>query len=173
MSRMWRWGLGVALAVAALDRLSKAWLVDLVQASGGFVELTPFFNLVMVWNRGISFGLLPADGDGRWLLIAVTTAIVVALLVWLARAEHRWIAAALGLIIGGAASNIVDRLWYGAVADFFDVHAFGYHWPAFNVADSAIVLGVGLLVLDALGMRRAGVRGAAGNVGAAKDGRHG
>lgn len=150
----WRWGLGVAALVLATDRISKAWLIDLVQAAGGYIEVTGFFNLVMVWNRGISFGLLPSEGTGRWLLIAVTAAIVVALVAWLARATERWLALSLGLVIGGATGNIFDRVYYGAVADFFDVHAFGYHWPAFNVADSAIVVGVGMLALDAVFGRR-------------------
>ena len=146
----WRWGLGVALAVLLADRLSKEWLIGVMRDAGGHIEVTGFFNLVMVWNRGISFGLLPSEGAGRWMLIGVTALIVVALLVWLSKVTERWLMVTLGLIIGGAVGNIVDRAWYGAVADFFDVHAFGYHWPAFNVADCAIVVGVGLLALEAL-----------------------
>jgi signal peptidase II len=165
----WRWGLGVAVLVLAVDRASKAWLIDLVQAAGGYVEVTGFFNLVMVWNRGISFGLLPSEGGARWLLVAVTAAIVAALVVWLARVRERWLALSLGLVIGGATGNIFDRLYYGAVADFFDVHAFGYHWPAFNVADSAIVVGVGMLALDALVGRRQ--REGDGEIGTADGGR--
>src|SRR5690606_32778285 len=92
VTRVWRWGVVLALVVAAADRLSKLWLIDLVQAAGGYIEVAPHFNLVMVWNRGISFGLLPADGAGRWLLIAATAAIVAGLAVWLARVQQRWIA---------------------------------------------------------------------------------
>ncbi|MEQ9643450.1 MAG: signal peptidase II [Alphaproteobacteria bacterium] len=165
----WRRGFAVALAVLALDRVSKLWLIDMVREAGGFIEVTGFFNLVMVWNRGISFGLLPSEGAGRWLLIAVTSAIVLALVVWMVRAKERWLVLALGLIIGGAAGNIIDRAWYGAVADFFDVHGFGYHWPAFNVADSAIVVGVAFLMLDALFGRRS--RGDDNEIGAAESGR--
>lgn len=164
-----RWGFAVALVVLALDRVSKLWLIDVVREAGGFIEVTGFFNLVMVWNRGISFGLLPSEGAARWALIAVTSAIVLALVVWLVRTHERWLALTLGLIIGGAAGNIVDRAWYGAVADFFDVHAFGYHWPAFNVADSAIVIGVACLALDALFGRRE--RGDGKQIGTASDGR--
>lgn len=165
----WRWGLGVAALVLVVDQLSKLWLIDLVRAAGGHIEVTGFFNLVMVWNRGISFGLLPSEGAGRWLLIAVTAGIVVALLVWLARVKERWLALSLGLVIGGASGNIIDRVVYGAVADFFDVHAFGYHWPAFNVADSAIVVGVGMLALDALTGRRQ--RDGSNEIGTAPGGR--
>ena len=165
----WRWGLGVAALVLAADQLSKLWLIGVVQGAGGYIEVTGFFNLVMVWNRGISFGLLPSEGAGRWVLIGVTGAIVVALLVWLSRVTERWLALSLGLVIGGASGNIIDRVVYGAVADFFDMHAFGYHWPAFNIADSAIVIGVCMLALDALIGRRP--KGAGNEIGAAEGGR--
>ncbi len=149
---MLRLGLAVAALVFAADRLSKALLLDLLREHGPVVELTPFFNLVMVWNRGVSFGMFQSGETGRWLLSALALAIVVGLVVWLRRAEPWWLAAGLGGVIGGALGNVCDRLWYdeGAVADFFDFHVAGWHWPAFNIADAAIVVGVGLILLEAL-----------------------
>ena len=141
---------GVAIAAVLLvDQLSKVWLVDLLHRSGP-IRLTGFFNLVMAWNTGISFGQLRLGVDGRWLLIALALAIVAGLAVWLWRVETRRLALALGAVIGGALGNVLDRLSYGAVADFFDFHLAGWHWPAFNVADSAIVLGVLALLFDSL-----------------------
>ena len=149
---MLRLGLAVAALVFAADRLSKALLLDLLREHGPVVELTPFFNLVMVWNRGVSFGMFQSGETGRWLLSALALAIVAGLVVWLRRAEPWWLAAGLGGVIGGALGNVFDRLWYdeGAVADFFDFHVAGWHWPAFNIADAAIVVGVGLILLEAL-----------------------
>jgi len=141
-------GAALAAAVCAADQASKPWLMGLV--AGGPVEVTPFFNLVMVWNSGVSFGLLQQEGDGRWLLIALAAAIVAGLSVWLWRRPGRRLALALGAVIGGALGNVADRLNYGAVADFFDFHVAGWHWPAFNIADAAIVLGVLGLLLDSL-----------------------
>ena len=149
---MLRFGLGVAAGAAALDRFSK-WLIpdlwDLPPDSS--IEVTSFFNLVMVHNTGVSFGLLQSDSPAMpWILSTVSGAIVVVLVLWLRRVRGRLLAAGMGLVIGGAASNVFDRLSVGAVADFFDLHLASYHWPAFNLADSAIVIGVAILLLDAL-----------------------
>ncbi|MCW5729444.1 MAG: signal peptidase II [Alphaproteobacteria bacterium] len=147
---MW-FGLAIALLTFVLDQVSKLWLLGLMQRHQGFIEVTPFFNLVMVWNRGVSFGLFAANSSQqRWLLIGIAVFMVVVLLVWLVRSRDPWLAGGLGLVIGGAIGNVVDRLRFGAVADFFDFHAFGFHWPAFNIADSAIVVGVAILLLDGL-----------------------
>lgn len=115
------------------------------------IEVAPFFNIVMVWNQGISFGLFQAGSvAAMWAMVAVALAITIFFGVWLARAD-RWLPAiAAGMVIGGALGNIVDRLRFGAVADFLDFHAFGWHWPAFNVADAGITCGVALLILDGL-----------------------
>ena len=146
----------LALLVLAADQLTKDWLIDLMRANQGGLEVTPFFNLVMVWNRGVSFGLFSsADGDRRWLLILVTAAIVLWLILWLWRARGLLLAVALGGVIGGALGNIVDRIRFGAVADFFDFHLAGWHWPAFNFADGAIVAGVFLLLIDSFRPRPA------------------
>ncbi len=148
---MTRLGLVLALLVAVLDQIGKWWILGYVMNPPTVIPVTPFFNLVLVWNRGVSFGILNQESTWiPWLLSAVAAAICAALLVWLRRAEGRWLAAALGLIIGGALGNLVDRLRFGAVVDFLDVHAGGYHWPAFNVADAAITVGVGILLIDAL-----------------------
>ena len=148
---MVRFSLYFAVAAAILDRLSKWWLLDVWNLPEHPVEVASFLNVVMVWNPGMSFGLLGSDWPGLpWLLSAVSLAIVCGLVVWLRRVGRRWLAAAIGLVIGGALSNVYDRLAYGAVADFADFHLAGYHWPAFNIADSAIVVGVALILLDTL-----------------------
>lgn len=141
-----------ALAVFVLDRLSKWWIVEVYDLpEKGSVAVLPFFSLTMVWNQGISLGLFQADSDlGRWLLIGVTGAISLALAVWLARVETRLLAVAIGLVLGGAVGNILDRLIYPGVADFFHFHAFGASFYVFNVADSAISIGVVLLLWDSL-----------------------
>jgi signal peptidase II len=147
----WRLGAAAAVTVVALDQLTKWWVVDVIMQPPRQIEITPFLNLVMAWNRGVSFGLL--RGDSPWhayVLIAVAAVIALALSVWLARTTSRLVALALGLIVGGAVGNIIDRLRFGAVADFIDVHAAGLHWPAFNVADSAITVGATILVVEAL-----------------------
>lgn len=150
--RMLAIGLVLSAIVVALDQASKAYFYDLLITSGRrAIEILPFFNLVTVWNYGISFGLFnQGSPEAAYLFVAVALAIVVALLFWLKSADHPRIAVALGLVIGGAIGNVVDRLRFGAVFDFFDFHAFGWHWPAFNVADAAITIGVGLLFIDAL-----------------------
>ncbi len=139
-----------ALATFIVDQLTKAWLLDIVSAPGQPpLEITSFFNLVMVWNPGVSFGLF-AGLDARWPLIALAIGLSIALLWWDRSHTTRWQHIATGLIVGGALGNVMDRLRFGAVADFFDVHVAGYHWPAFNIADSGIVIGVGMLLLAEL-----------------------
>ncbi|TMI99942.1 MAG: signal peptidase II [Alphaproteobacteria bacterium] len=147
-----RYGLIVALIVCAIDQAAKLWLLNVFDlANRGIVHLTPFLDLVLTWNTGISYGLFPQEGDlGRYVLLALKAGAVLILWVWLARAESRLTALALGLIIGGAFGNAIDRLAYGAVADFVLFHittpGFNFTWYVFNLADAAIVAGVvGLL----------------------------
>lgn len=148
---MVRFGLLIAAAVVLLDQVTKTWIVHDVMAPPRVIEVTSFFNIVMVWNRGASFGLFGSGASwGQLALGLVAAAICIALTVWLFRVTHRWLAAALGFVIGGAIGNVIDRVIYGAVADFLDFHAFGWHWPAFNVADMSICVGVGMLLLDGL-----------------------
>ena len=111
------------------------------------ITVTPFFDLVLVWNPGISYGLFKQNSDaGRWVLIGFAVAAAIALTYWLAQLQTRLAAASVGLIIGGALGNAIDRVHYGAVADFFSFHVSGFNWYVFNLADVAIVAGVvGLL----------------------------
>ncbi|MGE0108576.1 MAG: signal peptidase II [Bdellovibrionales bacterium] len=138
--------------VALIDQVSKWWVVKtLYLTETSFIKLTSFFNIVLSWNKGITFGLFNQHSSwGPYILIGVTLIIVLLLLFWLANATTLYESLGLGLILGGAIGNIADRLHYGAVVDFLDFHYAGYHWYAFNIADSAIVAGVGLLMLDNL-----------------------
>jgi signal peptidase II len=147
-----RLGLIAAVIAAVADQASKLWLLfwfDL--ANRGIVKLTPFLSLVLTWNTGISYGLFPQDSAfGQNVLLALKLAAVVVLWIWLARAEQRLTALALGLIIGGAIGNAIDRMAHGAVVDFVLFHittpTFNFTWYVFNLADAAIVAGViGLL----------------------------
>lgn len=147
--------LGFALAgvTVVLDRASKVWALDALFDPPARIMVGPVLNLVPVWNRGVSFGLLSNDSPwGPWLLGGFALAVAVALVIWLLRAESRVLGAGLGLVIGGAVGNAIDRALYGAVVDFIDAHWGDLHWPAFNIADAAITVGVGLLLLDAFGV---------------------
>ncbi len=145
------YGLRLAALVFLVDQLSKWLMVEVVMAPARTIEVTPFFRLVMAWNRGVSFGLLDSESPyGPWLLSAASLAVVAGLVVWLRRTAGGPQTAAVGLIIGGALGNVLDRLRFGAVADFLDFHWGEYHWPAFNAADTAITLGVAVLIFDAL-----------------------
>jgi signal peptidase II len=154
-------GLVVAALTCAFDQASKLWLLDVFDlADRGTVVVTSFFDLVLIWNTGISYGLFPQEGPvGQGVLMAVKAAAVVALWVWLARAGSRLTALALGLIIGGAIGNAIDRLAYGAVADFALFHitteSFNFRWYVFNLADVAIVAGVAGLLYESLRGTRA------------------
>jgi signal peptidase II len=142
-----RFGLIVAIAAVLLDRVSKWRLIEWLREHGPS-EITGFFNLVYVRNTGISFGLGNDGSISAWIPSLLALAIVIFLLFWLRRAQTRWLGAAIGLVIGGAVGNVIDRVLWGAVADFFDFHAFGYHWPAFNVADMAIFIGVVMILTE-------------------------
>jgi signal peptidase II len=142
--------LGVFIALA--DQLSKWWLLNAVMRPPHVEAVAPFLNLVLVRNKGVTFGLLN-DIDRRimpYLLAAAALAILFFLGRWLWRTRSAVVAPALGLVMGGAVGNLIDRLRYGAVVDFLDFYYRDYHWYAFNVADAAIVTGVGLLLLDSL-----------------------
>ncbi len=124
------------------------WITSTNRLPFTSIEVTPFFNIVMVWNQGISFGLFQSDTP--YFLIGLALAISALFGVWLSRATGWLQAISLGLVIGGAIGNVLDRLRFGAVADFLDFHALGWHYPAFNVADMCIVIGIALLVFDGL-----------------------
>lgn len=157
-----RWGalkLGLCLAVTALV-LDQAWKLTFLFGFGWMetlgpqgnairYEVLPFFDIVMVWNYGISYGLLQATTDfERWLLALAAAGVTSFLVWWLRSVKDLRLALAIGLIIGGAIGNVIDRIIYGAVADFFLLHAFGYNWYVFNIADMAVVGGVILMILD-------------------------
>ncbi|MBR0929359.1 signal peptidase II [Bradyrhizobium diazoefficiens] len=147
-------GILAALATLVADQASKLWLLNGFDlARRGVVKVTPFFDLVLAWNIGISFGWLQNDGQAAQLaLMAVKVIAVVALAIWMARSQTRLATIALGLIIGGAIGNGIDRLAYGAVVDFalFHIEIGGntYNWYVFNLADVAIVAGVAGLLYD-------------------------
>ncbi len=145
-------GLGIAALTVLIDQAHKAWMLYIYDIGAkGSVTLTPFFDLVLVWNQGISYGLLPQESAaGRWGLIFFAFAASLALALWLARLTAPLGAASIGLIIGGAIGNAIDRIAYGAVADFFSLHVFGYQWYVFNIADAAIVAGVVALLYESL-----------------------
>ena len=150
MRESWAWTRWLALsaAVVALDLATKAWISSAFRY-GEVREVTPFFNLVLVHNTGAAFSFL-ADAGGwqRWFFVAVSAVISVAIVVMLRRGQNRLAAFALALVLGGALGNLWDRATLGHVVDFVQLHAGGYYWPSFNVADSAICVGVALLLWD-------------------------
>lgn len=157
LTRHWIWGAPLALIVIALDQLTKALVLgeprfnalgclDRTQPCGK-IELSPIFDLTMLWNRGVSFGALQADGWARWVLFFLTACIAVAFCVWLFRAVRWTTALAVSLVIGGAIGNLIDRARFGAVVDFLDFSGIYFFW-VFNVADAAISVGAVLLLLD-------------------------
>ena len=146
----------IALLAAAVDQAVKLYLLFVVDLGArGIVPLTPFLDLVLAWNTGISYGLFPQEGPlGQWALLALKAIAVILLWIWLSRTSSRLTAASLGLIIGGAIGNAIDRFTYGAVADFVLFHlttaSFSFKWYVFNLADVAIVAGVVGLLYETL-----------------------
>ena len=151
-SRPWKIGIVIAILVLAIDQVHKWWMLNVVEIGKvGKIVMAPFLDLVLVWNKGISYGLFAQESTAGWAgLLGATCLIIAILTVWLFRAVKRLVATALGLVIGGAIANVVDRIVHGAVADFFSFHAFGYYWYVFNLADVAIVAGVALLLYDSV-----------------------
>ena len=145
-----RRGLIIALAAILLDQISKAAVLDLMQIPR-VIEVLPVFNLVLVMNRGVSFSLFTSHAEyAPYLLSALSVVVCVALAFWMRNENGRLSRLAFGLIVGSAMGNVIDRLRFGAVIDFLDVHWGSTHFPAFNVADSAISIGAALLMFDAL-----------------------
>ena len=142
---------GLAALIVVADQLAK-WAVLGAFAPGERLALTGFFNLVLVFNKGAAFSFLAgAPGWQTPLFVAVAAVAIVVVSVLLVRSPgDPAMRAALALILGGALGNLIDRLRYGQVVDFLDFHAFGWHWPAFNVADSAITIGAALLIFESL-----------------------
>ena len=146
-----RLGLSVAAVIFLADQALKLWILFVYDlAARGRVPVLPFLDIVMVWNRGISYGLFQQEGlVGRLVLLAISVGACIFLVFWLRQKRTRLQSVALGLILGGAAGNAVDRFAYGAVADFVLLHAGSYEWYVFNIADAAIVVGVVLLLYGA------------------------
>ena len=145
---MLKLGLPLTLLSFLLDQATKWWILNHVMDPPQVIPVTGFFNLVLGFNTGVSFGLF---GEApAWLLMAFILPMVAGLLVWMTRTDSRLTAIALGLVVGGAFGNLLDRLRHGAVTDFLDFYVGAYHWPAFNFADVAIVSGVGLLLIESV-----------------------
>jgi signal peptidase II len=147
---MRRWLL-LSSVVVVLDQLSKYVVVEKL-ANLPPVEVTSFFNLVLVYNRGAAFSFLAGAGGWQREFFTTIALIASAWIIWLLYRypQQRLFSLALALVLGGAIGNVIDRLMIGAVVDFLDFHAFGWHWPAFNVADSAITCGAALLIWDGI-----------------------
>jgi len=154
-----RLGLGIAAVVFVLDQISKSLILSHFRPDGmtetpyftfRVIELLPFLNFRLAWNYGISFSMFDfGPGAGAYILSAVALALSAGLIWWLRQQTDLIMKIGLGLIIGGAIGNVIDRLRYGAVVDFIDVHGWGAHFPTFNVADSAITIGAACILLDA------------------------
>ncbi len=141
----------MAIVVIILDQMTKWWILTSVMTPPQRIPVTGILDLVLVYNRGVSFGLL--GGAPSWAtaaLIVFALLLSMALCIWMWRADSLLLGTALGFVVGGALGNVIDRFLHGAVVDFLDFHAAGYHWPAFNVADSAITIGVVILIIDSL-----------------------
>jgi signal peptidase II len=150
VTRMGLYAYILAAAVVVIDQLSKFWVLNGLHLDlRGQIPVLPFFRLTMVMNPGVSFGLLRADSSaGRWILVAAALVVVAFLAVWVRRAERPLFATSVGLVIGGAlGNNLIDRARMGQVVDFLDFSGLAFPW-VFNVADSAITIGVVLLLLD-------------------------
>ncbi len=155
-----RLGLTIAVITAIADQLSKWAMMEGVFGLsfwppqqgfpwGSSVEILPFFDLVTVWNQGVSFGLFADDSPYTlWMLIGLTSIIALGMIFWLMKATNRFLAIGLGCVIGGAIGNIIDRIRFGAVFDFLDFYVGNYHWPAFNISDGCITIGAILILLE-------------------------
>ncbi len=150
-------GVLAALAALAVDQATKLWaLAALWPPHSEGLPVLPVLNLRLGFNTGVTFGLFrDSAAQAVWLLVLIKSGVVAFLAAWLWRTPLRAEALALGLVIGGALGNILDRVRIGAVVDFLDVHYGGWHWPTFNMADVAIVCGVGLLMAASLRPGRA------------------
>ncbi len=141
----------IVLLIIGLDQTSKAWILYDLMNPPRVIPIFPFLDIILTWNKGVGFGLLKAHTFwGTFGLIFMALIISIGLGIWLSRTTDKLLLIALSLIIGGAIGNIIDRLRFGAVVDFIYVHVYilGYHFPAFNVADSSITVGVCLLLLE-------------------------
>jgi signal peptidase II len=144
----------IALGIILLDRATKLVIIQTLRLGQGIPVIPGFFDIVFVLNPGAAFGFLATLSDEvrnpLFILISILAVVLIVFYHTRYLRSHRLVSVALGLVLGGAVGNLIDRLYYGMVVDFLDVHAGPYHWPAFNVADSAISVGVSLMILDML-----------------------
>ena len=144
-------GLVIAVVVIVCDQLSKYYILHHFLGLNTYVNFGDYFNIVRAWNTGVSFSMFNNYGNiGAYVLSGVAIAVVAALFFWLRTEKCKLTQIALGMIMGGALGNVIDRLRLGAVFDFLDFHIGENHWPAFNVADSFICVGAGLIILSAI-----------------------
>jgi len=145
-------GLAVAAVCLVLDQFSKWWILTIFSlVERGRVHVAPHIDLVFVKNKGVSYGMFSQDSvAGQWFLIGFALIAVMVMALWLVKSERRLVALSLGLIVGGAVGNSIDRAIYGGVIDFISLYAFDFYWYIFNVADIAIVAGVVGLIYDSI-----------------------
>ena len=134
----------VSLAVIFLDQITKNIILN-EMVTPKIIEVTPFFNLILAYNTGVSFSMF--DGNNPYILSGIALSVCALLAWWMQKETDHWSRIGFSMIIGGAISNVIDRFVHGAVVDFLDFHIGSYHWPAFNVADTAICIGAGIIVL--------------------------
>ena len=139
----------IILITLGLDQLSKWYVLTDLMNPPIPIDVTNFFQLVLVWNKGVSFGMF-GSADLTWVLAIVAIVVTIILSGWLFQAKTLFLSSAIALVVGGAIGNIIDRIRFGAVIDFLYFHIGEYYWPAFNVADAAICVGVGLILIDGL-----------------------
>ena len=150
-----RLGYLTAIIIIVADQTSKWWILEKIMQPPRMINVNEYFNLVLTWNNGISFGLFNNNNEINALIISlIATVIIIFLIRLLSKSKTKKLSIGLGMIIGGAIGNVIDRSIYGAVMDFLDVHINVYHWPAFNVADSGITVGALILVFDSLFAQR-------------------
>ncbi|MBO4520859.1 MAG: signal peptidase II [Alphaproteobacteria bacterium] len=141
-------GLLCALIVFLADQLSKTWVLSYFANHSSPVRVTPFFNFVLAWNKGVSFSMFHSNHPAMpWVFVTVSLLICAVILYWMSVEKNKATICCFGLIVGGALGNVLDRIRFKAVVDFLDFHIDTYHWPAFNVGDSAICIGAGAILI--------------------------
>ncbi|MEN8236348.1 MAG: signal peptidase II [Pseudomonadota bacterium] len=144
-----RLGLIIAFVILIMDQVTKWLVLDALSDLKRVVIVPGFFDFSLAWNRGVSFSMFSSSAEFMpWVLSGIAILIVLGLLWWLAKVDTLMVSCGIGMIIGGAVGNLIDRLRFGAVVDFLDFYLVGYHWPTFNIADCAVTVGVGLILLD-------------------------
>ena len=142
-------GIVVSIITILLDQFSKYFVMDILLSSAQKLNVTHYFSLVTAWNTGVSFSMFSGNGlIGSIVLSSLAVAIIIVLFCWLKKEKSPLIQFSIGLIIGGAVGNLIDRIRWGAVFDFLDFSIYGWHWPAFNLADSAICIGAAMILYD-------------------------